>query len=320
MRYFALASFAAALAVAGCSSNPDNGGPPDMAEQPTPDLSQQATGDMAGVTTFSYSLTPFTLQPGEEQINCYYVPADGIEKYFDHIVVDMNPGSHHLIVMRIDESANGFQAPPPGPAPCNDIPSGFDAMLPGSQTQHYDYSTPAGVAMHLSPKNGLYFQSHYINATQQPLTTAVTWRIDTVEKSTVQNVAGIVFYSNWGVTVPPGMSQASMTCPSPVNMNLITGLGHMHMRGIAFDTTLKGANILHTNTWDDPAPAIYAAPGMAVQKGDQINWTCSYNNTDTKTYTFGNSAKNNEMCIFAAGYYPSIDGNGATLFNDGSCF
>jgi hypothetical protein len=318
MRRFALASSLAATLLAACSTNPIGVGP-DMAPQPG-DMAMQQQGDLAGVTTYSYSLTPFTLQPGQEQINCYYIPADGVEKYFNHIVVDMNPGSHHLIVMRINESSPGFQAPAAGPAPCQDIPSGFDAMLPGSQTQHYDYQTPTGVAMRLGANHGLYFQSHYINATQAALTTAVTWRIDTVDKSAVQQVAGIVFYSNWGVTVPPGMSQAKMTCPAPVNMNLITGLGHMHKRGIAFDTTLKGTNILHTDTWDDPAPAIYAAPGLPVAKGDPIVWTCTYNNMDATTYTFGNSAATNEMCIFAAGYYPSIDGNGATVFNDGSCF
>jgi hypothetical protein len=289
-----------------------------MAQPPQPDFATPP-GDMAGVTTYSYSLTPFTLQPGDEQINCYYIPADGIEKYFNHLVVDMNPGSHHLIVMRINESVAGFQPPAAGPAPCQDIPSGFDAMLPGSQTQHYDYQTPAGVALRLAATHGLYFQSHYINATPQPITTAVTWRIDTVEKSTVQNVAGVVFYSNWGVTVPPGTSQQSMTCASPVDMLLITGLGHMHKRGIAFDTTLNGTNILHTNTWDDPAPAIYPDPGLTVHKGDPIGWTCSYNNSTNTTFTFGNSAETNEMCIFAAGYYPSTDGNGATIFSDGSC-
>src|SRR5262245_61085483 len=123
MRRIALASSLTVTLLAACSSNPVGGGA-DMAQPPQPDMAMQQQGDMAGVTTYSYSLTPFTLQPGQEQINCYYVPADGIEKYFNHLVVDMNPGSHHLIVMRIDETAPGFQAPAAGPAPCQDIPSG----------------------------------------------------------------------------------------------------------------------------------------------------------------------------------------------------
>src|SRR5258708_305679 len=40
--------------------------------------------------TKSYSLKSFTLQPGEELINCYYVPADGVERYISKFTTDMN--------------------------------------------------------------------------------------------------------------------------------------------------------------------------------------------------------------------------------------
>src|SRR5256885_15695606 len=103
MRSITLA-FSLAL-VAGCSSGP--GGTP-------------------GVPTYDYSLTPFPLQPQGEQISCYYVPADGKEKYATRFVTEMNPGSHHLIVMRIDETRSGGTMPAAGPAPCVDIPNGFD--------------------------------------------------------------------------------------------------------------------------------------------------------------------------------------------------
>jgi hypothetical protein len=303
-------------ALAGCNGGPTGGDNPDMAQAGSPDMAQAAS-DMAGVTTFSYPLAPFTLQPGQEQINCYYVKADGVEKYVNRFVTDMNPGSHHLIVMRIDESQLGGNLPPPGPASCSDTPGGFDGMLPGSQQLHSDFTTPAGVAMKLSATHGLYFQSHYINASQAAITTNVVWSIDTVDKATVQNIAGIVFYSNWGLQVPPGMSVAKQTCAAPKDMFLITGTGHMHKRGTAFDATLNGTNIFHTNNWDEPDGAIYPSPGMAVKMGDPISWACTYDNMTNNTFTFGNSAATNEMCIFAAGYYPSVSGE--TIFSDFSC-
>jgi Copper type II ascorbate-dependent monooxygenase, C-terminal domain len=291
-------TFALLLAsVAGCSS-----GTPVM---------------MQNQNEFSYSLTPFTLAPGAEQIQCYYVAADGKEKYVNRFITDMNPGSHHLIVMRIDETRAGGNKPPAGPADCVDIPAGFDGMLPGSQQLHSDFPLPDGVAMKVSATHGLYFQSHYINATSSSITTGVTWKLETVEKAKVQQIAGIVFYSNWALSVPPGMSQATVTCPAPQDMSLVTGTGHMHKRGIAFDATLSGTNIFHTNNWDEPDGAIYASPGLTVKTGDNIVWTCTYDNTTSTTFHFGNSAAANEMCIFAAGYYPSVDGE--TIFNDGSC-
>ena len=53
----------------------------------------------------TYSLAPFTIQPGEEQINCYYVPSENAERYISKFTVDMNAGSHHLVVFRVDETS-----------------------------------------------------------------------------------------------------------------------------------------------------------------------------------------------------------------------
>jgi hypothetical protein len=267
-----------------------------------------------GGTSKTYSLSPFTINPGEEQINCYYLPSENQERYISKFTVDMNAGSHHLVVFRIDETQIRGMLPAAGPTPCTqvEIPAGLDGMLPGSQQLHSEFAMPDGVGMKIEKYHGLYFQSHYINATQAPITTQVTYKLDYVDKAKVQTIAGMIFYSNFNLNIPPGMSTADMTCHAPQDLKLLTATGHMHMHGLTFDATVGGANIYHTNNWDEPNGSIFPAPGMDVAKGTPIAWSCGYNNTTSGNLMFGNSASKNEMCIFAALYYPAI--NGDTLF------
>ncbi|HZS37178.1 MAG TPA: hypothetical protein VFF06_10135, partial [Polyangia bacterium] len=137
-------------------------------------------------------------------------------------------------------------------------------------------------------------------------------QLDYVDKSKVQTIAGMIFYSNYNLNIPPGMSTAAMTCHAPQDLKLLTATGHMHMHGLTFDATVGGTNIYHTNNWDEPNGSVFPAPGMDVPMGTPIAWSCAYDNTTGGTLMFGNSASKNEMCILAAIYYPAP--NGDTLF------
>jgi hypothetical protein len=291
-----LAPAFAVLALTACSSSPSSHPP----------------GTTEGMQT--YSLTPFTIQPGDEQINCYYIPATGDEHYISKFVVDMNPGSHHLVVFRIDERQLNGALPPAGPTPCTqvEIPNGLDGMLPGSQQLHSELDLPDGVGMKIEKYHGLYFQSHYINATQAAITTQVTYSLSFVDASSVQQTAGMIFYSNYNLNIPVGMSTATETCHAPQDLNILTATGHMHMHGLTFDASVGGQSIYHTSNWDEPNGSIFPAPGMAVATGTPISWSCAYNNTTDGPLVFGNSASKNEMCILAAIYYPAP--NDDTLF------
>ena len=109
----ALASFVPVLALVGCGGGtaPTGGSGADMAAAPPgADLAQPASStDMAGsLAPQSFSLGSFTLGPGDEKINCYYVPPDGTERYISRFTVDMNKGSHHLVVFRINDPVGDY--------------------------------------------------------------------------------------------------------------------------------------------------------------------------------------------------------------------
>jgi hypothetical protein len=296
--------------VAGCGSPvgapvADGGVSADLATVAAPDLA------VAAPPGKSYSLAPFTLAPGDEKINCYYVPPDGVERYVSRIVVDMKPGSHHLVVFRIKDAVG---MPTSGPTPCSqlDIPQGFDGLFPGSQQQHTEYTFPDGVAVKLEKDHGLLFQSHYINASAKEIVTGVDYRLTVAPREQVKQVAGMIFYSNFGLMVPPGKSTQSRTCRSPFDLRLLSVTGHMHKRGLTFDASIDGKNVYHTDRWDEPAFAAFPLPGYEVKKDSPITYECTYDNETGKTIRFGNSAATDEMCILAGLYYPSQ--NGETLF------
>jgi hypothetical protein len=256
------------------------------------------------------TLDPVTIAPQEEVVYCEYLPADGTERWLTSFTTEMTAGSHHLLVFRVDEAA-ADTPPTPGRRVCDqlDLPQGLDGMFPGSQQPHTEVALPDGVAMRLGPRQGLFFQFHYFNPTAAPLIANISWRARTVPAAAVKSPAGMMFYSNFDLMVPPGTSQATLSCVVPTERTLLGATGHMHRRGTFFDAALDGADVYHSDSWLEAPLTAFPAPGMHVARGARMSWTCTYANAGTQTYSFGPSALDNEMCILAAIYYPAVPGN-----------
>jgi hypothetical protein len=251
----------------------------------------------------SIDLTQVTLQPTEDQVFCQYVAPDGEERWLDRFTVDLGAGSHHLIVFRRTDPK---QAGSYGPMPCDqlDLPDGIDGMLPGAQSAHSDLTLPDGVAMRLGPEHGLFFQFHFINATQAPLETRVHWAAETVEPAQVKTQAALLFYSQWELKVPPGQSVQSDFCNAPRDLSLLMATGHMHRHGLSFDASAGDQPIFHTDDWDAPGGARFQPP-LPLRAGTPLRWSCEYDNDTGAELDFGPSASLNEMCILAGIFYPS---------------
>jgi len=252
------------------------------------------------------ALDPFTIAPGTDQVFCQYLPADGAEHWLSGFTTDMTPGSHHLLVFRVDESKG--MVPAAGRHTCDqlELPPGVDGMLPGSQQPHTDVALPAGIAMRLGPQHGLFFQFHYVNGSDAPLEATITWRATATDPAAVTDTAGMMFYSNFDLQVPPGRSVATQHCTLPYARTLLGATGHMHRRGVAFDAATDDAVLYHASSWTEP-PLTAFDPPLELPKGARVTWSCTYENPDATTYVFGPSATDNEMCIFAAIYYPAPD-------------
>ena len=255
------------------------------------------------------ALAPLTVAPHQEAVYCEYLPADGSDRWLSTFTTNMTPGSHHLIVFRVDES-RAEKPPAPGRRVCDqlDLPEGMDGMLPGSQQPRTEVALPPGVAMRLGPTHGVFFQYHYYNPGDAPLVANITWRAAAIPADQVTAPAGMMFYSNFALAVPPGSSKATLSCLVPTERTLLGATGHMHRRGTWFDASVDGADIYHSDSWLEAPLTAFPAPGLHLQRGARVSWTCTYVNSGTTTYEFGPSALDNEMCILAALYYPAAPG------------
>jgi Copper type II ascorbate-dependent monooxygenase, C-terminal domain len=270
-----------------------------------------ATGDAAAndPNTATIRMGTFTVPAGQEVFMCqdFDNPFGGVDVAIGTSASDMTEGSHHLHVFY------GADSPPsPTVTPCQN-PFEFRSLLYGAQQPHYSWTYPAGMAAKLKGSLGLRLQAHYINASSADYQANVVVRLTKVDPSTITKWIAQLYYNRVVLSVAPGDGQVvSTTCTVPSTygpISLISGVSHMHSRGVHFvASTSTGTSLLNTTAWDEPPTQTYDPP-ILLNPGDSITWTCTYDNTTGNTLTFGDSAAKNEMCIFLARFYSAPSGN-----------
>ena len=176
---------------------------------------------------------------------------------------------------------------------------------------HLKTTYPAGVGRFLPGKDGVELLAHYLNTTGDTIHANVRLLLTVVDPSTVPTKASDVFMNNAGLSVPPGRSTASNSCPVGDNdIQLLQAASHMHQRGVHFTAKADDGTVLYqTDSWSEPTPKVFDPP-LAIAGGTNITWSCDYDNQTGMTLTFGQSAITNEMCIFTGIYFPAPDGAG----------
>jgi hypothetical protein len=166
------------------------------------------------------------------------------------------------------------------------------------------------VAAFVPANQGLRLASHYLNATQNDIMATVQLIMRRAAPGTVTNRAGIFFFNNVQILIPPGgPTTLSKTCTAPQDMTLLYSTGHMHQHATNLTALLNNQNIYETNMWDS-SPFQKYAPPVQVKKGDTFTFSCTWQNNTGVPLTFGESALTNEMCIFDGQYYPNPTGQG----------
>jgi len=246
----------------------------------------------------------FQLGPGQEIYKCqnFDNPLGGKDTAVNRIVTDMAKGSHHLHVYNLTEGTNRRLE--------DCTIADFHALTHAAGKPHAETTYPDGMATRIKGSTGLRIQLHYLNTSVDTLTVGATLRLSPVaDISTVTKWVAELYFNRVQLSVPPGQGQTvTTTCAIPTTygqIGLVYGGTHMHMRGVREQAKAStGAELADVDTWDEP-PGIAYDPFVMLNPGDTITWTCTYNNSTTKTFTFGESASDNEMCIYLARYYSS---------------
>lgn len=224
------------------------------------------------------------------------------------------PGSHHVLLYRTD-----LTDIPPGEdgvvdcfAPGREVMSHAQGIVYASQSPVGEVKLPEGVGLPITAGSVLLLQAHYLNASPSQLAAEVDVRLTLAEAGSVKEDAGVLFFYDPFIAVPPNArASALMRCAIPKDIELLTGLSHMHKRGVGFEAfvdapggEMASAPFYASTDWDHPAPL---DKPMKIAAGSRLRFRCDYSNVGgDNEYVQGQSADKDEMCIFTGLYHPAM--------------
>lgn len=264
-----------------------------------------------------------TVAPSSEAHRCqlFALPTDA------HFLVagshTYTTGSHHMIVFRTDLKTvppefDGVTDCYAGGADGNGIMGHVRGVVYGSQVPTGSTQLPAGVGLELNAGEIVLFQTHYLNASTKPLDARADVTLVVSDGQGITTKAGTLFYYDPFIDVPPNThgARAQMRCKIPQDVTIVGAQSHYHARGVDYAAYLdpptgpESTTPFYTSSdWDHPKSL--AAP-MQVAAGSFLRYSCTYDNADaTKEFFQGQSAANDEMCMFIGMYYPRLDDRNA---------
>jgi hypothetical protein len=213
----------------------------------------------------------------------------------------MNKGSHHLHLYNVTVGTSRTLED------CDT--SDFHPIVHSSDRPHGETQYPAGMAARIRGTNGFRLEMHYLNATTAPITLKAQVKLSPVDPSTVTKWVASLYLNRYRLSVPPGAgTRITTTCNIPDTygqIHLLSAGSHMHRRGVHYvANTNAGVKLLETDEWEDAPYAVFDPP-IAMNPGDSVTWTCTYDNPTGQTFEFGPSAVDNEMCIYVGRYFAS---------------
>ena len=321
--------FAAVLAFAACGSNSSN---------PTTDAGPADAGPPGPLAPPPLGLqlvsAPQTIAPGAQQYTCW---AFQIPQGAPYPIVEIqqqipDEGVHHYAVFTSSDAYYG-----PASFDCSTMGVSWGLVTGGGVgTPPVDF--PAGTAMTLNqPQSAesidagtglptvtqVVFQLHLLNATPNPITVPKAYinLVSTNQPSTDFQQIGLLISGTLTINIPPMTNnvQVSGGCGGPLtanggnspNMpNIFAVFPHMHTLGtnIEVQITPQGSttpNTLVNKAWNFGEQGLIALnPTWSANAGDEVQVTCTYNNTTDNTVNFGLSTQD-EMCLGVLYYWPA---------------
>ena len=287
---------------------------PPLVYDETPPLAPPANG-------YQLVLEGPTLQPGQEQEGCLWLPAPTtIDVPIHKVEIALTPGTHHFVIWR----QAGTIAPPIGTWLADDVAclrsgGNFGQQITGApHAPYFVAEQPAGFAS-LLPGGGYYgMNAHYYNESSVPIRIKVWVNFHPYE-GTPQHIVKLLPFDlsasgqiNVAVNTQ-ATARGRFTNTGTTTMRLMGLGGHMHKRGVRFTAwTSDGAKVLEDFDWAHPTFEPFDPP-RALLPGDGIDFECLHDNGVTRPVhrdpsgtpapiVFGTSAED-EMCILTGQYY-----------------
>lgn len=269
-------------------------------------------------TGYQLHLDRFGVAPQfERELFSYRRVANVSEVFVNAVEIAMRVNSHHFVAYTFVEGTPDSIIPPLDVIRdirnldgtlnfANMRPMAYHVFFAGSMSPKTEWRFPDGVALRLPPDAALDLNSHYVNRTDAEIPGEVYVNLHTVDPSDVRHVAHALNLGNFGILLPPKQRTTltkTFLMTEATNVFMLTS--HMHEHGERFIIRIAGGPrdgevIYETEDWDHPAIVTYDPP-VRLEAGQGLTSEITYNNTTSRTITFGLTSQDEMGIIF--GYY-----------------
>lgn len=245
---------------------------------------------------------------GAEAHRCVVVELPNTEAVWaSEFHATLTNGSHHMIVDRFDSGVEVVTEA----KTCSPAVGGDATRLMIAQQHDTKLELPEGVAFKLEPKQHIYLQMHYINATTKPVAIKGTIELTLAPKATTPIEAKSVFTGSTSITLPAhqaGESKYFQVLPADPAWNVFAMTSHTHQLGVhATIERVAAADAPETKPlhesrdWAEPPLSVFDKPLLFDGK-DGLRLTCRYMNTTDRDVHFGTGVED-EMCFMWVYYF-----------------
>jgi hypothetical protein len=177
---------------------------------------------------------------------------------------------------------------------------------------------PAGTARTIDEGSGIILQMHYLNATNQPVSSSSTVTLQLADAAATLQPIGTWILGTTAIQLPPMQAtNVDSTCVKhPKLENVFATFPHMHRLGTALHVTAGAGGATAVSTvqdWNFADQGLFnIAPTLALDENEPIQTRCSYFNSTAATVNFGLHSSD-EMCVAVLYYWPSAGPSGLQL-------
>jgi hypothetical protein len=253
----------------------------------------------------------------ERELFVYRGLGNTTDVFVNRMQTVMRPNSHHFVIYGFNRDTPAWVIPAPDrirdirrPDGSLDllamVPMAYHVFLGGAMTSDTDWSFPPGVALRVPANSSLDLNSHYVNRTDAEIRGEVYTNLHTVDPASVVHEAHSLNLGNQDISLPPGQRTTvtrTFTMPRPVAVLQLTS--HMHELGERFVIRVVGGSrdgeiVYQTTSWSHPDIVSFDPP-LRLSSGEALRSEVTYNNTRTRTVTFGLTSQDEMGIIF--GYF-----------------
>lgn len=243
--------------------------------------------------------------PGADVTMCAYIDdrvatdTDIIEYHGYQSVV----GGHHVILYSVQ------QQQPANVHECTEDDMVNARYLAGSGADSPPAELPENVVFRMPANTQLMIQTHWINATDQPIDGQGAFNLKVTAPKPEHQTAQLFTVVNTSFELPVGAAAASTECTVGRQMNVFTMGAHMHEWGthakITYTPVGAEGRTIYDHGWssedvfDPPRNNYPTTEPFVLSAGDKLRIDCSYNNTTGAPLPFPA-----EMCVAWTYAYP----------------